>query len=385
MSQVPIKYDARHIQVSEAWEAIRKRPGMYIGSTGERGLHQLVFEIAGRAVNEVLAGRGTRVEVALLPDGGVRVADDGPGVPFENAAGGRVSGLEAQLTHMNYVPLRGPRYPVLDFCGVGPFVANALSSRMVAEVQRDGVRRVQRYARGVAVDAPADAGPADGTATVISFWPDSDIFETTECSFDLLAGRFRELAFLNRGLDISLTDERGPAEPQSVRFSSLGGVREMLALLGGQGADTTFPDVVGFEREDPRMRGRMELALTWLSPGQGLVRSYANSRPTSGGGTHVAGLLEGVRAAVDAYARGLPSPVNADFAADRISEAVAAVVSVKLEQPEFAGAARAVLGNAAVRECVSEAVLDYVGRWLEEHPHQAAAVIGRVTQEIGRD
>lgn len=191
MSQEPVKYDASHIQVLEGWEAVRKRPGMYIGSTGQRGLHQLVFEIAGRAVNEVLAGRATHVEVALLADGGVRVADDGPGVPFEDAQDGSFSGLEAQLTRMNFRPARGPKYPVLDFCGVGPSVVNALSSRMVAELERDGVRRVQRYARGVAVDAPVDAGPAGGTATVISFWPDSDIFETTQCSFDALAERSR--------------------------------------------------------------------------------------------------------------------------------------------------------------------------------------------------
>lgn len=388
MSQEPVKYDARHIQLLEGWEAIRKRPGMYIGSTGERGLHQLVFQIAGLALNEVLAGHANCVEVALIPDGGVRVADDGPGIPFEDTGDAGGPGLEAQLTqmHIRKAPA-GPRYPVLDFFGAGPFAANALSSRMVAEIQREGIRRVQRYARGVAVGAPADAGPATGSGTVISFWPDPAIFETTKCSFDALAERFRELAFLNKGLDISLTDEQRPSEPRSARFRSPGGVHDMVAFLDEQAEALVHPDIISFELEDQRMEGKTEVGMRWRGSGRALVRSYANSRPTPGGGTHMAGFLDGMEAAVSTYARKrrMLTAADPDPAADRISEGLAAVVSVKLEHPEFEGATRGVLGNSAVRACVRQAVLEHLGSWLEKHPQQAAAVIGRITQGPQRD
>ena len=381
MSQEPVKYDASHIQVLEEWEAIRKRPGMYIGSTGERGLHSLVFEVAGRAVNEVLADRASSVEVTLMPDGGVRVADDGLGAHFEDVADAAGPGLEALLTRMflGVVPVSW-RYPVLSYCGVGLFVANALSSRTVAEVQCEGVRWVHEYARGVAVTAPANAGPTAGRGTVITFWPDADIFGTTQCSFDGLAERFRELAFLNRNLDISLIDERRPSEPRSLRFRAPGGARDMVAFLDEQSAALRHSDIIGFEREDARMAGTMEVALRWGGGGQQRVRSFANSRPTPGGGTHVVGLHDGVHGAVNAYARErrLLTAADPDFGTDRIFEGLTAVVSVKLEYPEFEGSTRGVLGNAAVRACVAQAILEHVGGWLQEHPQQTAAITDRI-------
>jgi DNA gyrase subunit B len=388
VSQEPVKYDARHIQMLEGWEAIRKRPGMYIGSTGERGLHNLVFEVAGRAVNEVLADRASSVEITLMPDGGVRVADDGPGVHFEDGGDAVGPGLEALLTRMFLGVIPVSRcYPVFSDCGVGLFVANALSSRMVAEVQREGVRWVQEYARGVAVSEPANAGPAAGSGTTITFWPDADIFTTMQCSFDALAERFRELAFLNRNLDVSLTDERHPSEPRSLRFQAPGGVRDMVALLDEQSAGLLHSDIIGLEREDPRMAGTMEVALRWRRSGQQLVRSFANSRPTPGGGTHTAGFHDGVQAAINAYARErrLLTATDPDLGTDRIGEGLTAVVSVKLEYPEFEGSTRGVLGNAAVRACVEQAVLEHLARWLQEHPQQAAAIIDGIIQGARRD
>lgn len=387
MGQEPVEYDARNIQVLEGREAIRKRPGMYIGSTGERGLHNLVYQVADRAVNEVLAGRASRVDVALIPDGGVRVADDGPGVRFEDAEDGRV-GLEGQLTRMLFgVSAGAPRYPLLGFCGVGLLIVNALSSRLLAEVRHDGVRRSQEYERGVAATAPTDAGPAAGAGTVITFWPDAEIFKTTQCSFDVLAQRFQELAFLNQDLDISLADERRPSEPRPVRFRFPGGVRDMVAFLDKQAAAPADHEIIGFEREDPHMSGTMEVAWRWHGSAHRCMRSFANSRPTPDGGTHVVGFRDGVVAAVSAYAREqqLLTATAPDFDANRIDEGLTAVVSVKLEHPEFEGSTRGRLGNAPVRACVRQAVQEHLASWLRAHPQQAAAIIDRLTQEPRRD
>ena len=372
---------------SGAWEAVRKRPSMYIGSTGERGLHQLVFEIAGPGLSEVLAGRATQVEIALMPDGGVRVGDDGPGVPFEDTDAGR-PGLETRLTRaeMGSGFGGGPRYPMFGVGGAGPFVVNALSRRMTVEVRREGVRRVQEYAGSVAAAPPADAGPVASTGTTITFWPDADILEVTEYSFDALAEQFGERAFLNRQLDISLKDDR-PSEPRSARFRSPGGARDMVASLDEQAVPAADPDIIGFEQEDSRMAGMMEVAMRWRDSGPERVRSFANSSPTTSDSNHVAGFYDGVQTAVNTYARErrlLPETAP-DLGVDQIGEGLAAVVSVKLEHPEFKGATRSVLRNADVRACVRQAVLEHLGSWLGEHPQQAAAVVDRIIQRACLD
>ncbi|MFE4975662.1 ATP-binding protein [Kitasatospora sp. NPDC056651] len=387
MTEDANRYDASQIQVLEGWEAIRKRPGMYIGSTGERGLRHLVFEVADRAVNEVLAGHAGFVDITLTPDGGVCVADDGPGVPISEAGGAGSTGLEAMLTRMQTGAGTGGRNDVtLGFCGVGPFVVNALSRRMMAEVRRDGVCWVQEYARGVAVTPLTEAGPATGSGTTIVFWPDSDIFGTAEFSFDGLAERFRELALLNRGLEISLTDQRQPVESRSVRFQFPGGARDFVAFLDAQAVAPAPTDTIGFEREDPRMAGTMEVAFRWSGSREELVRSFANSWPTAGG-THVVGFRDGVAAAVTAYARErrLLTATDPDLSTDQIGEGLTAVVSVKVDDPEFHGAIRNVLGNATVRACVGQAVQEHLGRWLEEHPEHAVAVLDRIVQAARRN
>ncbi|NUL04741.1 DNA gyrase subunit B [Streptomyces lunaelactis] len=388
MSDDAIRYDAAHIQVLEGLEAVRKRPGMYVGSTGERGLHQLVFEVSGRAVNEVLAGCAGSVDVTLTPDGWVRVDDDGPGVPVEAAGDTRGPGLEALLTRMHAgAEPRGRHAASLGLFGIGPCVTNALSSRLTAEVRRKGVRWVQEYARGIALTPPTAAGPATGGGITIAFLPDPDIFGTAEFSFDVLAERFRELAFLNRDLDISLTEERPPGGFRSERFQYPGGARDFVAFLDARAGAPVHPDVIGFEREDPRMAGTVEVALRWCGSGEERVRTFANSRPTPGGGTHAAGFRDGVAAAFNAYARErrLLTAADPDLGVDRIGEGLTAAVSVKLDRPEFLGSTNGVLGGAAVRACVGEAVREHLGRWLEGHPEQAAAVIGRIVQGARRD
>ncbi|MFF4082873.1 ATP-binding protein [Streptomyces sp. NPDC001777] len=380
MSEEATMYDACDIRVLEGREAIRKRPGMYIGSTGERGLRHMVFEVADRAVNEVLEGRAVSVDITLTPDGGVCVADDGPGVPDDETEGG--PGLEALLTHMQAGMGTGGRHDVtLGFCGVGPVVVNALSRRMTAEVRREGARWVQEYARGVATTPVTGAGTAVGSGTTIAFWPDAEIFGAAEFSFDGLEERFRELAFLNQGLEISLTDLRRPDEPRSVRLRFPGGARDFVAFLDGRPAAPAPVDTIAFEHEDPRMAGTMEVAFRWCGcPGE-RIRTFANSRPTVDG-AHVVGFRDGMTAAVTTYAReqGLLTATAPGFGADRIGEGLTAVVSVKLDRPEFGGSTRGVLGNAEVRDCVGQAVRDHLGRWLEEDPERAAAVIDRIAR-----
>ncbi|MGW6842536.1 hypothetical protein [Streptomyces sp. NPDC054958] len=271
--------------------------------------------------------------------------------------------------------------------GLGPAVANALSSRLTAEVWREGVRRVQEYARGVAVAPPTVAGPATGSGTTLTFRPDVTVFGKAQCSFAVLAEYFRELAFLNRGLDISLTDERPPGGPQAARFRFLGGVRDLVVSVPARAGTPVHTEVIGFEREDPRMAGTMEVALRWCGSSEKRIRGFANSMATPYGGTHEVGLREGVAAALDAYARGrgLLSAEGPDLDADRIAEGLTAVVSVELDRPEFVGAARRELGNAPVRACVGEAVREHLGTWLEENPEQATAVVGRILQAEALD
>ncbi|MEU9165317.1 DNA gyrase subunit B [Streptomyces sp. NPDC048424] len=391
MSEEAVRYDGSHIQVLEGWEAIRKRPGMYVGSTGERGLHELVYEVAGRAVNDVLAGRADSVEVALMPDGGVRVTDDGPGIPVEAAGDvGGGPGLEALLTRPHAGAEPGGRHSVpMSRFGTGLCVTNALSSRLTAEVRRAGVRWVQEYVRGVALTPPTVAGPPTGTGTTIAFWPDVDIFGTaTQCSYAVLAEHFRELAFLNRCMDISLIDERTPGPSRPVRFHSPGGARDFVVFLDEKrGAPATpvtpaHSDVIGFEWEDVRMAGTVEVALRWCGSGEERVEGFANSWPTPDGGTHAEGFRDGVAAAVNAYARQrrLLTSADPDLGADRIGKGLTAVVSVKLDRPEFYGATNGRLGGAVVRACVAEAVRDRLSAWLEQTPEQAAALIGRIVR-----
>lgn len=376
MSTEATGYDAGGIQVLDPRDVVRKRPGMYVGSTDERGLHQMVFEIIHRAVNEIVAGHASCVDVTLTPDRGVSVVDDGPGVAVDQAE----DGLEALLTQMRTGPRSGDRHNVMvGLVGVGPSVVNSLSSRLTAEVRRGGAAWIQEYARGVAASPPAEAGPTTRSGTTITFWPDTDIFGTAEVSFDVLAERFSELAFLNRELELSLTDRRRSGEARSARFRHPGGPRDFVAFLDDRAADSASTDTVAFECEDPRMAGTMELAFRWHNSDEARVRSYANSRSTHDG-THAHGFRDGVAAAVTAYARDrhLLTATDPDIKADQIGEGLTAVVSVKLDRPEFEGATRDVLGNGAVRACVGEAVQEHLRRWLEERPEQAASVLDRI-------
>ncbi|MFI9323521.1 ATP-binding protein [Kitasatospora aureofaciens] len=378
MSEESKAYDASTIVVLEGLEAVRKRPGMYIGSVGERGLHHLVFEAAERALDEILGGTASRVEITLTADGGIRVADDGMGLPVEHAGHSDGLPLETRLTVLCCGAQPASRRSLSGgYFGVGLAVVNALSGRLTAEVQRDGARWVLEYERGVAVATPAHAGPAGGSGTAITFRPDAEIFETLEFSFDALAEHFRELAFLNRDLDIILTDDRNPAAPRAVRFRFPGGPRDHIA----EQHDPLHPDVIGFEREYSVMEGTVEVALRWCDSHEERVASYANSRPTTGGGTHEEGFRDGLAAALTAYARDqqLLTPSDPDLTPTQLGGGLTAVVSVKLDRPEFEGATRDRLGNGPVRTCVAEAVREHLAAWLRANPVQATAVLTRIS------
>ncbi|MFF4903358.1 DNA gyrase subunit B [Streptomyces sp. NPDC001260] len=368
-----LEYSAADIKVLEGREAVRKRPGMWVGSVGERGLHQAVFEVVGRALNAVLARGAGSVDVTLTADGGVRVVDDGPVLPFGTDTS---PGLDAQLTSLQRESEPRGRYlALLAPLAVGPFVTNALSSRLTADVRYGGRRHVREYVRGVPVGASEEAAPASHDGTTIAFWPDTGIFETTACSFAVLAERFRQVAFLNRGLAVSLTDERPAGGPRAVRFRCPDGVRDFVAALEAEAGAKLGPDVVGFEREDPRMAGTMEVAFVWGGLSGTRVRGFVNGMCTPQGGTHVDGFREGVTAAITSYAPGL--------APSRVDELMTAVVSAKLDRTEFLGATRELLGNTEARVCVAEAVREHVGAWFEESPERVADLVRRIVRDGG--
>ncbi|MCX5415840.1 DNA gyrase subunit B [Streptomyces sp. NBC_00059] len=386
MSGETTGYDAARTEELEGREGIRKRPGMWVGSTGERGLHEMVFQVVGRAMNNALAGQGGgSVDVTLTRDGGVRISDNGPVTAARDTGG---TGLEAPLTSMPAeIEVGGP----IVYMGHGRtsgelYLANVLSSRLTAEVRCGGTRRVQAYARGVATAPPAAMGSAAGSGTTVTFWPDTEIFETTRCSFAVLAERLRQVAFLNRGLGLSLTDERAAGGARAVSFRFPDGVRDFVEALDAEAGPVFQPDVISFEREDPRMAGTMEVALLWGGSHQERIRSFANSRATRQGGTHVDGFRDGVAAVVTAYARarGLPDAVGGSWA-DGIGEGLTAVVSVKLEHPEYHGATRELLGNPEVQDCVAEAVREHLGNWLRDRPTQAAQLLDGILRNVPQD
>ncbi|UGQ11964.1 DNA gyrase subunit B [Yinghuangia sp. ASG 101] len=377
MNEEPAPYDAKHIQVMDPREAIRKRPGMYVGSTSERGVREMVFGVVGRAVNEVsgVPGQLGRVDVTLVPEGGVRVADNSPGVG--------VPDLAALLTQTHSGAGPGGRHEVVvGFWGMGMFVPNALSSRMTAEVRRDGVRWTQEFARGVAATPLAAMGPSTDTGTTLTLWPDDEIFGSATHSFEALEQRLREIAFLNRGLEITLADRRqAKGEFRTARYRFPDGVRDFVAWLSTFEAANGHADVIGFAEEDLRREGLLDVAMLWRDAGPEHVLSFANCRPTPGGGAHVQGLRDGLVTAFEAHARthGLPVPADG-LSADRVSVGLTAVVSVRLDTPEFLGATNDTLGGTLVRTCVADSIRKHLGTWLDDHPERAAEIINRAAR-----
>jgi DNA gyrase subunit B len=397
-------YDARSITVLEGLEAVRKRPGMYIGSTGERGLHHLVYEVVDNSVDEALAGYASEVLVTLLADGGVRVIDDGRGIPVDEHPVEKRPALEVIMTTLH----AGGKFDRESYAvsgglhGVGISVVNALSSRVDIEVRKDGYLWSQTYERGAAA-APIHRGEqTDETGTTTTFWPDSQIFETTDWSFETLSRRMQETAFLNRGLRISLTDER-PAKvvvddadeddvltPSAGTGSLVGKARTVIYEYPGGIADfvrhlnaskePVHAQVIEFGDEQPGMSA--EIAMQWNGSYNESVHTFANVINTAEGGTHEEGFRAALTTVVNKYARDTKFLKEKDpnFTGEDIREGLAAIVSVKLAEPQFEGQTKTKLGNTEAKSFVQKVTNDHLRDWFDRNPGEAKDIINKASQ-----
>ncbi|MEA2195312.1 MAG: gyrase subunit [Solirubrobacteraceae bacterium] len=368
-------YDAQDITVLEGLEAVRKRPGMYIGSTGVRGLHHLVYEVVDNSVDEALAGHCTRVDVTIHPDNSVTVFDDGRGIPVGTMAKEGRSALEVVLTvlHAGGKFGDGGGYKVSGgLHGVGLSVVNALSELLEVEVRRDGHVWRQTYERGVP-QAPIAKGEAtDKTGTTITFRPDAGVFETTDLDFSVLEQRLRETAFLTRGLRITIDDERG--EKASATFKYDGGIEDFVRYLNAN-KESIGRKVVFFEGDSDE--GAVEVAMQWNTTYQESVFSFANNINTHEGGSHLSGFRSALTTVLNRYARsrGLLKEKDDNLTGEDVREGLTAVISAKLTDPQFEGQTKTKLGNPGMEGFVRSIVYDRLTEFLEENPTEGNAII----------
>ena len=376
-------YDASSIQVLEGLEAVKRRPGMYIGTTGPRGLHHLVWEIVDNSIDEALAGYCTEISVTVHPDNSVSVTDDGRGMPVGKMDKYGKSAAEVIMTTLHAGgKFDGQGYKVSGgLHGVGASVVNALSEWLEMEVRRDGHLFTQRYERGFPeseIKKSRKLKKGEGTGTTIRFLPDPEVFtETQEFSFDTLARRFRESAFLNKGLKISLVDER--EEDRSVTYQYDGGIRDFVEHIN-EAKDPVHKTIFYFEREEAV--GDVEVALQWNSGFQDSVFTFANNINTHEGGAHLSGFRAALSRTINAYARqkGLLKEKEENLTGDDIREGLAAVISVKLSEPQFEGQTKTKLGNTEIKGLVESSTNRFLAEFLEERPGEAKAVINKALQ-----
>ncbi|KQY46353.1 DNA topoisomerase (ATP-hydrolyzing) subunit B [Cellulomonas sp. Root137] len=399
-------YDASAITVLEGLEAVRKRPGMYIGSTGARGLHHLVTEVVDNSVDEALAGYCDHIEITLLPDGGVRVVDNGRGIPVAiHPTEGRPT-VEVVMTILHAGgKFGGAGYAVSGgLHGVGISVVNALSTRVETVVKRDGFVWQQDFADGGKPLGELQKGEAtDESGTTQTFWADPAIFETTEYDFETLRARFQQYAFLNKGLQITLTDERpehldtgdevvGGEEPEeeggapaarTVTYKYDDGLVDYVKHLNGaKKVEVVHPEIIDFESEDTERRIAVEIAMQWTNAYSESVHTYANTISTTEGGTHEEGFRAAMTSLINRYARekGILKEKDENLTGDDIREGLTAVISIKLGEPQFEGQTKTKLGNTEAKTFVQRVVNEQLGDWLDSHPNEARDVIRKSIQ-----
>ena len=369
-------YTAKDITVLEGLEPVRLRPGMYIGSTGPRGLHHLVYEVVDNAVDEALAGHNDLVDVTIHPDNSVTVRDAGRGIPVDTIEDQEQSALTVVLTKLHAGgKFGGEGYKVSGgLHGVGLSVVNALSETLIAEVRRDGKVYRQEFSRGVPTTEIEVADSTDDTGTTIFFLPDSEIFEETEFSPSTLAQRLRETAFLTRGLRIILRDDRAGGQTQEFHYE--GGIKDFVAHINS-GKDASHKHIVYFEGETDD--GQLELAMQWNNSYVESVFSFANNINTSEGGTHLSGFRAALTGTINRYARdkGLLKEKEDNLEGEDVREGLAAVISVKLRNPQFEGQTKTKLGNPPIESLVKTVVNQKLAEFLEENPQDARQIINK--------
>jgi DNA gyrase subunit B len=372
-------YTAESITVLEGLEAVRKRPGMYIGSTGPRGLHHLVYEVVDNAVDEALAGYCTRIDITLTADGGVRVVDDGRGIPVDEHPVEHRSALEVVMTTLHAGgKFGGDSYAVSGgLHGVGVSVVNALSKRLDVEVVRDGGRYRQSYERGLPTAPLERVGKARGHGSTVAFWPDPDIFEEIDFRFETLSNRMREMAFLNAGLRITLTDERDDQKSEVYEYA--GGIRDFVAHINAS-KEPVHPQIIYFEGQ--ANSHFVEVAMQWNSSYNDAVSTFANTINTHEGGTHEEGFRAALTSTINRYARGsaLLKEKDPNLSGDDVREGLTAIVSVKLREPQFEGQTKTKLGNTDIKGFVQQTTNRALDEWFEEHGPQAKAIVVKCIQ-----
>ncbi len=377
------EYGAESITVLEGLEAVRKRPGMYIGSTGERGLHHLVWEVVDNAVDEALAGHCDTIDVVLLADGGVRVTDNGRGFPVDPHPKLKKPGVEVALTVLHAGgKFDGKAYAVSGgLHGVGVSVVNALSTRMAVEIQKDGYFWRQSYTDSK--PTPLEKGePTDATGSAVSFWPDPTVFETVSFDFQTIYRRLQEMAFLNRGLTIHFLDERvdegDDSKMREVTFCYQGGIADFVRHLNAS-KTSIHKSVVEFGTEEDGMS--VEIAMQWNESYGESVYTFANNINTHEGGTHEEGFRSALTSVINRYGaekRLLKS--DEKLSGEDIREGLAAIISVKLTNPQFEGQTKTKLGNTPVKSFVQRVCNEWLVDWLDRNPAEAKVIITKASQ-----
>jgi DNA gyrase subunit B len=375
-----LSYDAGSITVLEGLEAVRKRPGMYIGSTGERGLHHLVQEVVDNSVDEAMAGYATDIEVTLLADGGVRVVDNGRGIPVDEHPVEHRSALEVIMTTLH----AGGKFDSKSYAvsgglhGVGISVVNALSVRTEVQVHKDGYVWYQSYERGDPTGPVTRGDPTDKTGTTTLFWPDDTIFETTEWSYEMLARRMQEMAFLNKGLAITITDERDPANPREDRYQYAGGIADFVRYINVT-KDPVHASVIDFEEEGEGIA--VEIAMQWTAAFTESVHTFANTINTAEGGTHEEGFRSALTSIVNKYAKDqkLLKEKDENLSGEDVREGLTAIISVKLTEPQFEGQTKTKLGNTEAKSFVQKACNDHLRDWFDRNPGDAKDIINKAS------